>query len=108
MKPETTITYDGKPCRVLTTEKFLNDPLILIENQLGREPWLQKFITQDEYQRALAGRPQPKLSPTKETRLMYGNRAESNWTTLKACMALREVLCRKTEYKRAEFVFEQR
>mgnify|MGYP003510833227 CR=1 FL=1 len=99
MKPETTITYDGKPCRVLTTEKFLKDPLILIENQLGRVDWLQKFITQDEYQRALKGKPAPKFEKGKSFRLMYEGKAVSGYMSYGLCVVEKKKLEGSGQYK---------
>ena len=108
MEKHPEIIYDGKPCRILTTDKFLNAPCILIENKLGREPWHQKLITQAEYKIALGLKKEPKYDPNKETRLMYGNECIQTWTDLKKVMSIREAYRKKNNYRQQEFIIEQR
>ena len=91
------IIYDGKPCRILTTN--LTDNLILIENTLGREPWLQKFITQDEYQRALKNKPAPKFEKGKSFRLMYEGKAVSGYMSYGLCVVEKKKLEGSGQYK---------
>lgn len=92
-----TITYDNKPCRVLSTD--LKASLILIENQLGREPWLQKSITQDEFKRALAGKPAPKFEKGKAFRLVYEGKAVSKYMTYALCVQEKRKLESTGHYK---------
>lgn len=97
MKNETLITYDDKPCRVLNPS--LTDKLLLIENQLGREPWLQKLISQEEFQRALKGKPQPKFEKGKSFRIMYEGKAVSGYMTYGLCVNKKKDLEKTGHYK---------
>ena len=97
MKQETYITYDDKPCRVLTTD--LKASLILIENQLGRVDWLQKFISQDELKRALKGKPQPKFEKGKAFRIMYEGKAVSDYMSYALCVNKKKELENTGHYK---------
>ncbi len=93
------IIYDGKPCRILTSDKFLNGSHILIENKLGRVDWLQKFITQDELKRALKGKQQPKFDKDKAFRIMYEGKAVSDFMSYALCVNKKKALEKTGHYK---------
>ena len=99
------ITYQGIECVVLTTD--LTNKGIIIENMSGRNPWLQKLITNQEFKRILNNKPEPKYDPNKKSRLMYNGKAETNWIDLKQVFIIKAHLLRKSEYSSAKFIIEQ-
>jgi len=102
-----TITYNNTECTVLSTD--LKASLILIENKAGiREPFLQRFITQEEFQRAVKNKPEPKTKKGQPWRLFYNGKALNTPTTWIICSQKRDALMKTGEYKLINFKIEQK
>jgi hypothetical protein len=102
-----TITYDNTECTRITTH--VKAPIILIENKAGiREPFLQKFITQEDFQRAVKNKPEPKYKKGLPYRLFYEGKALNNPTSYPLCAKLKKDLEQLKDYKYGTFKIEQK
>ena len=102
-----TITYNNTECTVLSTD--LKASIILIENKAGiRDTFLQRFITQEEFQRAVKNKPEPKYKKGLPYRLFYEGKALNTPTSYPLCAKLKKDLEQLKDYSYGTFKIEQK